>query len=483
MGSTPTDIQARQPVVAMFNVGLIGHVNPTFALVVELVRRGCRVHYFLPPDEDVRQAAKDSGAAVEGLMEGDPQDFVLDTCGSADVDKLEGDPAMNRLAVYPLVSVLLGGEYVISRCKALGVSAVLYDPILPHGVLVAELLKVPAVSLVTFPGLGSASGLMDAFAGRASRIREPYGERIREKFGVDLQVGRLSRVQYFAPENFVTTSEALVAPLPPVGEREWADELRELHTFSALGCMVNDKAPHVTVKRADGAPRTPSTELPTDIPHGLLQAVRARGGKVVLAAMGTMATSERWAQDLGATSGGNLPAGTTGKQFCQHAWRALLAVFSEIGDDFHCVLCVGVQADALDFLEGGSESIPSNVSIRSSVSQVEMLSNYADAFISHVGFNSMQESLFAGVPLIAVPQAVDQPANARKAESSGWGRAFLEPMSTLTSESLRAAIRDVTSPEAPYAAAALRARDSLRGGECRAADRVLELIRQPGARA
>lgn len=37
--------------------------------------------------------------------------------------------------------------------------------------------------------------------------------------------------------------------------------------------------------------------------------------------------------DLGRASGGNLPLGTTGKQYCQHVWKALLEAMEELGED------------------------------------------------------------------------------------------------------------------------------------------------------
>uniref|UniRef100_A0A7S0A214 Erythromycin biosynthesis protein CIII-like C-terminal domain-containing protein n=1 Tax=Pyrodinium bahamense TaxID=73915 RepID=A0A7S0A214_9DINO len=196
-----------------------------------------------------------------------------------------------------------------------------------------------------------------------------------------------------------------------------------------------------------------------------------------------MAVSSRWNMDLGLQSGGNLPKGTTGKAFCQHVWKALLAAMRDLGDGYHCVLGVGAQADALDFLGAEVEGdVPGNVSIRSCIQQVEMLNSYADVFVSHAGFNSMQESLMAGVPLIAVPQAMDQPENARKIEVSGWGRAFLEPMTTLTPAALAAAVREVSADASPYLAEVSRVKGQLQGGHQRAADRLLQLAAKPGAR-
>ena len=43
------------------------------------------------------------------------------------------------------------------------------------------------------------------------------------------------------------------------------------------------------------------------------------------------------------------------------------------------------------------------------------------AFVSHVGHNSMYESAYHGVPVVAVPLFADQFLNAKKAEQFGLG--------------------------------------------------------------
>jgi len=467
----------RPPVFAFFNVSMIGHVNPTFPLVLELVRRGCEVHYFLPPNEDIRDAARASGAIVESYVEDDDPDFELERCGVEDASGVTDRPLWER-AVWPLASTLIAGDHILSRCRTLAVQAVLYDPMAPHGLLVAEVLGVPCVSLVTYPGLGSMADLMSSPANLelAKSIRIPYGLEIKEKFGVDLEVGILSRRQYFCELNLITTSEDLVVPLPPAGHADWADELREHCRFRAIGCLVSDDAPHVAGagKQADGAAQP--LDLGSNLPAEELALAAAAGSKVIFAALGTMALSNRWAKDLGRQSGGNLPPGTTGKDFCQHVWRALFAAMRRLGDGYLCVVCVGTQPDALDFMDAeGAEALPSNVVLRSSVPQVEMLRHHTDAFISHMGFNSMQESLHAGVPLIAVPQAVDQPPNARKAEASGWGQAFLHPMETVTASALEAAIREVSLEGSRYRKAVEATRSQLQGGQVRAADFLMTM--------
>lgn len=465
------------PTVAIFNVAMIGHVNPTFALVQELVQRGCRVHYFLPPVEAIRQAAKDSGAFVESYQP-DVQDLVLEQCGTQE-PPAEIDPeelALWTRAVWPLASTLLCGDYICRRCEELGVSVVLYDPMTPHGLLVAEKLKIPKASLVTYPGMGSLSELMSHTERlqRAAEIRKPLGDEIQKVFGVDLQVELLTRRQYYAPMNFITTCEDLVAPLPE--DAPWAEELRTHCSFIPVGCLVSARAPHVITARSNGQVLSRAKSFGHGLPAAELSAQLAQGHKIVFAALGTMALSDRWAIDLGRASGGNLPLGTTGKQYCQHVWKALLEAMEELGEDYYCVLSAGKQPDALDFLEDDDDdyALPQNVIVRTFVPQVEMLNHYTSVFLSHVGFNSLQESLMAGVPLVAVPQAVDQPANARKVESCGWGVSFFHPMSSVSGPALASALRAVGGQQGFHAAVA-EAKADLQGGAERLTEKLLEL--------
>lgn len=462
----------RSPTVAIFNVAMIGHVNPTFALVQELVRRGCRVHYFLPAVEQICSAAKESGAEVESYLP-DMPDLVLEHCGIEEPHEeiLPDEQALWERAVWPLASTLLCGEYLIQRCRALGVSVVLYDPMTPHGLLVAQKLNLPKASLVTYPGMGSLADLMkeDRLL-RAAKIRAPYGRQVYEKFGVDLEVELLTRRQYFAPVNFITTCDALVAPLP---DAPWAMELSQRFRFEPVGCLVSPQAPHVAQARsaASKVPKVLKDGLPVEeLTHEL-----AAGHKIIFAALGTMALSDRWSIDLGRASGGNLPPGTTGKEYCQHVWRALLEAMELLGKEYYCVLCAGKQSDALDFLES-EDALPSNVIVRTCVPQVEMLNDYASCFLSHVGFNSLQESLMAGVPLVAVPQAVDQPANAMKVQKMSWGVSFLRPMASVTSTALAVALEDVLQVRnRRFRAAVQAAQRDLAGGVQRLAEEVLEL--------
>jgi MGT family glycosyltransferase len=64
---------------------------------------------------------------------------------------------------------------------------------------------------------------------------------------------------------------------------------------------------------------------------------------------------------------------------------------------------------------------PDWVRLRESVPQPAVL-RLANAFVTHAGMGSCTEGLWYGVPMVALPQAVDQPANAAQLEAIGVGR-------------------------------------------------------------
>ena len=85
------------------------------------------------------------------------------------------------------------------------------------------------------------------------------------------------------------------------------------------------------------------------------------------------------------------------------------------GHGWRLVLATG-HAEA-----GDLGPVPDWVQLRESVPQPAVLRS-ADCFITHAGMGSCTEGLWFGVPMVAIPQAVDQPANATRLETIGVGR-------------------------------------------------------------
>lgn len=79
--------------------------------------------------------------------------------------------------------------------------------------------------------------------------------------------------------------------------------------------------------------------------------------------------------------------------------------------------------------------IPENVEIGQMVPQLEILSQ-ADVFITHAGMGGTGESIYYGVPMIAIPQMDEQAITARQIEKNGLGFALLTK-EEVTSEAIK----------------------------------------------
>jgi MGT family glycosyltransferase len=89
--------------------------------------------------------------------------------------------------------------------------------------------------------------------------------------------------------------------------------------------------------------------------------------------------------------------------------------------------------------------------------QLELL-RVASVAISHGGLNTALESISAGKPMVLIPLAYDQPANALRLERLGMAEVL--PVTRLTVQRIRAAVTKVLN-EPRYREATLRAQSKL----------------------
>jgi MGT family glycosyltransferase len=127
-------------------------------------------------------------------------------------------------------------------------------------------------------------------------------------------------------------------------------------------------------------------------------------------------------------------------------YRTCVEAFADT--EWQAVMAVGSLDPAL------LGPLPSNVSVHARVPQVAVL-RHASAFLTHAGMNSVMESLYHGVPLVAVPQIPEQRAVAARAVELGLGVMLDAP----TPDDLRAAVSAATAhrPAAEALGAVLRA--------------------------
>lgn len=83
--------------------------------------------------------------------------------------------------------------------------------------------------------------------------------------------------------------------------------------------------------------------------------------------------------------------------------------------------------------------VPANVELGKMVPQLDILSQ-ASVFITHAGMGGTGESIYYGVPMIAIPQMDEQAITARQIERNGLGFALLDK-GAITSEMLKEKIQ------------------------------------------
>jgi MGT family glycosyltransferase len=135
------------------------------------------------------------------------------------------------------------------------------------------------------------------------------------------------------------------------------------------------------------------------------------------------------------------------------------------GTGYQVVISTGGQKVALD-------DLPHNVKLFDFVPQLALLP-YVDVFVTHGGWNSVNESLYHDVPMVVYPQGKDQFMNAKIIHDLGAGIAPAQ----LTSDTLRAAVDEVhTSPSYRKRARELGATLRATGGAAGAAREIIALL-------
>jgi len=155
-----------------------------------------------------------------------------------------------------------------------------------------------------------------------------------------------------------------------------------------------------------------------------------------------------------------------GSNYTKHPefYRACAEAFAPLG--WRVVIAHGNHVTPEDI-----GPVPDGVELHRWVPQFAVLGR-ASAFVTHAGMGGCAEGLYQGVPMIAVPQAVDQFGNAATLEGLGVARRL---STAATVEELREALR--WSPTARSRSAELAAQVRAEGGARAAADYVEDLLR------
>ena len=382
------------------NIPAYGHVNPTFPVVKELVRRGEEVVYFLT--EDFRAAVEATGATFRAYhpFMGKPQAPQAEQ-GSITNETIRPDGAFEML----------------ERVRAEHPDYILYDALHMWARTIAQALRVPAIlSCPMFVANDHFNPLKDHFNLLNGNVALPSPvppaklERIQAEIA---EVCKMYDLPQFDMLNFYNHAAALnivfVAPaFHPA--RETFDE-----RFVFVGPSL--------LEHSDDAPEQ-SESTPT-----------------LYISLGTVFNNRSDFFNLCFDAFGGSP------------WQVILA-----------------HGERVDKAILGST--PENFQIAPYVKQFEVLPR-TNVFVTHGGMGSVMESLYYGVPMVVVPQQVEQARNAQRIEELGLGIAL--DQKELTAEALCAAVERVYSDPTFYERVqAMKQMARAAGGYQRAADAILD---------
>jgi zeaxanthin glucosyltransferase len=408
----------------MLRFGLVcppipGHVNPLAAVGRALLRRGHQVTMFHV--QDLESQARAEGLSFIPLGTGTYpagalQDFALR------IGQLSGLASL-RFAVAGacrLADIIL--RHGPEAMRAAGVDVVLADQNEPAGGTVAEHLGLPFVSVCTSLPLNREPQIPPPFVGW-SYSDSPFA------------AGR-NRLGYAASDRLVAPIQATLNSY----RKRW-----KLRLLKAPDDSFSTRAQIAQMPREFDFPRE---RLPANF-HYLgpwfdwsispmpFPYDRLDGRPLVYASMGTLQSRD-----------------------CRH-FRTISEACGSL--DVQLVLALG---------KGKGEAIgqlPGNPIVVDYAPQLDLLSR-ATLTITHAGMNTTMQSLYFGVPLVAIPLTHDQPAIAARLEKTGAG--IVIPPSRLNSVRLREALRAALVPDNIYRMQAQRLSYACRcaGGVERAAD-------------
>lgn len=392
--------------VLFINGGSEGHINPTIGVVQELISRGEEVVYFCI--EAFRERMEKTGAIVRTF---DDQKFIKAFISGGRNYLLERINGLLLTAdiVIPCVLEQIKGEHF---------DYIIHDSMFGCGRLIAQILKLPAISSCT------------TFAETEASVNQTL-------------------------ESFMTEAPAEI--VRPIQDK-----------FQSLTEMVKDKygveIPSPYEVYCNPAPMTlVYTTREFQPEEGLFDSSYKFVGPSISARFnqGSFDFTE-----IKENSSIYISLGTVFNQ----AVEFYQLCFEAFKDTKHTIIMsIGDRVQIPDLGD-----IPGNFIVKNYVPQTDVL-QYVKLFITHGGMNSTHEGLYYGVPLIVLPLSADQPIIAEQVAHIGAGITL--QMKSLTADQLRKAADHVLS-EAPFKMAATKMKDSLRssGGYRQAVDEIFNFI-------
>ncbi|HEY0605789.1 MAG TPA: nucleotide disphospho-sugar-binding domain-containing protein [Herpetosiphonaceae bacterium] len=438
---------------------LHGHVNPTLAVVQELVARGEEVIYY--SSDAFKERLEQMGALYR------PYDTLFTDM------TLQTNPADFSLLVIKEALHIL--PQVLEDIRASEPDYIIYDTLCVAGRCVAHILDLPAIMLFTT----HAGGIL-------TRVQEPRKEL--PPMSVTHIPGALPQTDQPLKDVLMVRSGAL-GHVPPHMRRPGMPP-----GPGAMGAIPGPQdgqiVPEEQVAAIQAGIQAAIAELattynvPVSKPTDIYEHTEALN--IVFVPREFQSPGKDFDESFVFVGPSILPSTTTASPVTRSAERPTLYIslgtlFNEDPEFFAMCLEAFGHSEWQVVMSIGSRvdparlgDIPANFIVAPYHPQLAVLAN-TDVFITHGGMNSTMEALSLGVPLIVIPQMAEQAITAQRVDALGLGLA-LDKLG-LNGEVLRsAAYRVLNEPSFRQEAAKMQVAISASGGYKQAADVIIRYI-------
>gem|GEM_PF-336602 len=366
--------------IALINIDMHGHVNPTLGLVAELRRAGHDVHFF--SSEEFRESVLPTGVTFhaypsvigKAIAATAQIQAVADTSGTAAPKELA--PLKRGLDEFSATF-----DSLYRELEHLKPDLMIVDFVSLAGRIIADNLKVPQIKFYTTYASNEHYDLMAASFAKREPMTLDALNAAQQIIDTKCTAWGLKSLSLAKSLNTIADHNLVFLPraLQPHGDT--FDE-----RFHFVGPCFLPVSPHE------------ASEL---IPQG--------DGPVLVVSLGSL--FHEWPE----------------------FYQSVIAAFRDT--DWRVVMSIGRQLKASDL-----GPIPRNVAIYPHIPQVALL-QHAALFISHGGMNSTMEALSYEVPLVVIPQIEEQMITADNVVKMGLGMKLDRPK--LTTPALAEAVATV----------------------------------------
>lgn len=365
--------------IAVINIGMHGHVNPTLGFTQMLVERGHEVFFLSTPE--FSKAITKTGAQFVSY----PSIIGQEIAATAKIQAesvAHGEAPPQDLSVLKRFIHEFAGTFqpLMQQISTLKPDLIIYDFVSLATWIIAKHLNIKTIKFFTTYASNSHYSLMrETFAKHEPPTPESIGQAQRVIDGICSQNGcesqsLLQAIEHIDDDNLVFMPQS----------------------FQPQGSTFDSRFHFV------GPCLRPGHH------QDVLSLVPGGTGPILLISLGSL--FHQWLEFYRHCL----------KAFGNTPWRVVMATGN------------------LDPAELGP--IPSNMAIMSHIPQVELLA-HASLFISHGGMNSTMEAGYFGVPLVVIPQIEEQEVTARRVEEVALGR-YLK-RSEVTAELLKTTVEEV----------------------------------------